>query len=57
MESFRASKDKAPETNLDGVVVKVLSYDDLIKNKRAVGRAVDQNDVEELERRRGAADG
>jgi predicted nucleotidyltransferase len=57
VESFRASNDKASETNLDGVVVKVLSYDDLIKNKRAVGRAVDQNDVEELERRRGTADG
>lgn len=52
VESFRASKALASETRLDGVVIRILSYDDLIKNKETLGRAVDKQDVEELRRRR-----
>ena len=55
VESFRASRENASETQLDGVVIRILSYEDLIKNKETVGRAVDQQDVEELRRRRGMA--
>lgn len=50
--SFRASMENASETRLDGVLIKILSYDDLIKNKETLGRAVDRQDVEELRRRR-----
>lgn len=53
LESFSASKQRASEMNLDGVTVKILSYDDLIANKQTLGRAVDLHDVDELKRRRG----
>jgi hypothetical protein len=47
------SKANAAETDLDGVVIRILGYDDIIKNKPTLGRAVDrQEDVEELGRRR-----
>jgi predicted nucleotidyltransferase len=38
---------------IDGVAVRVIALDDLIANKRAVGRAQDLVDVEFLERVRG----
>ncbi len=33
---------------LDGIKVNILSYDDMIKNKKASGRLKDQADVEQL---------
>lgn len=38
--------------NLDGLLVKFIGRDALIQNKRATGRAKDQGDAEELNKRR-----
>lgn len=46
---FDPCRARARETSIDGVSVPVLSLDDLIRNKRAVGRAKDLADVEALE--------
>lgn len=51
IESYMTSKANAAETDLDGVVIRILGYDDIIKNKETLGRAVDRQDVEELRRR------
>jgi hypothetical protein len=52
VKSFRESKRSAVKTQLDGVEVFVLGYDDLIKNKETVKRAIDLTDVEELRKRK-----
>ena len=39
------------QTEYDGVPVSVIGRDDLIRNKRAVGRQRDKDDVRRLERR------
>lgn len=38
--------------DIEGIPVSVIDYEDLLRNKRAAGRASDQADVETLERRR-----
>jgi len=48
LESFRASTEKAETIDIGGVTVKVLSYDDLILNKRTVNRKTDRSDIDEL---------
>jgi predicted nucleotidyltransferase len=45
---FATCYPRRVEAELDGVVVKFLSRDDLIANKRAAGRHKDLNDVERL---------
>jgi hypothetical protein len=46
------ARKSAVKTQLDGIDVFILGYDDLLKNKLAVNRDVDQLDVKELERRK-----
>lgn len=46
--SFRNSKLKAERTNVEGVNVDILCYEDLIANKKAVNRKIDQSDIAEL---------
>jgi len=52
LKSFRESKGNAEKFILDGVPLPVISFDDLILNKRAVNRNIDQTDIEELNRLR-----
>ena len=48
LNSFRDSLEKAETIDIGGVTVKVLSYNDLILNKRTVNRETDRSDIEEL---------
>jgi predicted nucleotidyltransferase len=48
LHSFQASKEKAETIDIGGVAVKVLSFDDLILNKRTVNRETDRSDIDEL---------
>ena len=48
LDSFRASKEKGESIDIGGVTIKVLSYDDLIFNKRTVNRKTDRSDIDEL---------
>ena len=48
LESFRLSKQEAETIDIDGVTLVVLSYQNLITNKQAVNRKVDQSDISEL---------
>jgi len=48
---FEEAYKNAREVNFDGIIIKVLSKSDLIKNKRASGRTKDLADIEELESR------
>lgn len=48
---FEPAYERAIETNLDGVRVRVPCIDDLIINKRATGRTKDLADAERLEGR------
>lgn len=52
LTSFRESKSNADKLTIDGVSFPVISLDDLILNKRAVNRKIDQSDIEELNRLR-----
>lgn len=52
LDSFRESKKRAEVLNLDGNVLLMLSYDDLILNKKAVNREIDRSDIDELAIRR-----
>ncbi len=47
--------ERAVSTSWDGVPVRVIGFDDLLTNKRAVGRKQDLADVEALERVRDLA--
>ena len=47
MNSFQDSQEKAETVDIGGVTVKVLSYNDLILNKRTVNRETDRSDIEE----------
>lgn len=51
LKSFSDCKLSASKTTLDGVDVLILGFDDLVKNKEAVNRKIDQLDVEELKKR------
>ena len=46
----RECKTNAQGPDLDGITVYILSLEDLILNKKAVNRAVDLSDAEELEK-------
>ena len=46
---FEEAFSRSIQADLDGVVFRVLSLDDLIANKKAAGRAKDLVDVETLE--------
>jgi predicted nucleotidyltransferase len=52
VNSYPTARKSAVKTQLDGVDVFILGYDDLLKSKIAVNRDVDQLDVKELEKRR-----
>jgi predicted nucleotidyltransferase len=47
---FRECKKNAKILELDGTTVHILSLEDLILNKKAVNRAVDLSDADELEK-------
>jgi predicted nucleotidyltransferase len=51
IKSFTESFKNASKTEIDGVHVFILSYEDLLKNKEASNRPIDKIDVEELKRR------
>lgn len=48
--SFRDCVDRAINVDIDGMSVPFISREDLLRNKRASGRAQDLADVEALER-------
>ncbi len=50
LNSFRECKDRAEIVEVDGLKLPVLSYDDLIINKRHINRINDQADIDELEK-------
>jgi predicted nucleotidyltransferase len=52
IESFSDAQRNAIKVVFGEIEVKVLGYDDLIKNKESVGRPNDLLDVEELKKRR-----
>ena len=47
---FEEAYSRSVDSDIDGIQVRVLSIDDLIKNKTAVGRSKDIVDVEALKR-------
>ena len=48
LNSFKASKGKTEAIDIGGVILPVIAYDDLILNKQAVDRKIDQSDINEL---------
>ncbi len=48
LDSFRNCKGKAETIDVGTVSLRILSYDDLIANKRGVNRKTDQSDITEL---------
>lgn len=46
---FEASYEKAQVREVEGISIKLIHYDDLIKAKRAAGRSKDKNDLENLD--------
>lgn len=48
LDLFRNCNSRAEITEIGGVPLRILSYDDLIKNKRSVNRKTDQSDITEL---------
>jgi predicted nucleotidyltransferase len=46
--SYRKSKTRAEKVSIEGVIVQVIAFDDLIANKRSVNRKSDKSDIEEL---------
>lgn len=50
--SFREAKAKAEILKLDDLEVRVMGYDELIRNKAATNRLKDQADIEELTKRK-----
>jgi hypothetical protein len=55
LNSFRESKKKSTSHFLDGNELYIISYDDLILNKKAISRQIDKSDVKALERKKGKA--
>jgi hypothetical protein len=51
--SFEEAWDRRTEADFGGVPARFLHIDDLLKNKRATGRATDLADCERLEEARG----
>ena len=52
LKSFRESARNADKVVIDGIPLTIISLDDLILNKRAVNRAVDHSDIDELNKLR-----
>lgn len=52
LDSFRDSKKNTSELRIGDSLVPVLGYEDLLKNKAAVSRAVDKSDLEALKKKR-----
>lgn len=52
LKSFRESKKNSTAHLLDGNQLYIISYSDLILNKKAISRDIDKTDVEELERKK-----
>lgn len=50
LDSFKKCKEEAETVDVGGVNVRILSIDDLILNKRAVNREIDQSDLNELDK-------
>jgi predicted nucleotidyltransferase len=50
LDSFRISMSKAETVNIDGNSMRIISYDDLIANKKVVNRKTDQADIEQLQK-------
>jgi predicted nucleotidyltransferase len=50
LDSYRACKERAEILDIGGATLRIVSYDDLIINKRAVNRKTDQSDIGELDR-------
>lgn len=50
LDSFRSSREKADTTDIDGVALRVLSYADVVTNKRVVNRRIDQSDIAGLKK-------
>lgn len=50
LDAFRISKQRAVRIDIEGVSLHILSFDDLVANKKAVNRKVDQSDIIELTR-------
>jgi len=48
LDSFRNCYSRTEIIDIDGTSVRILSYDDLIMNKRTVNRKTDQSDIDEL---------
>lgn len=48
LDSFSECKRNASKEVLDGNTLYILGYDDLIKNKMAVGRNIDKEDIKAL---------
>jgi predicted nucleotidyltransferase len=48
IEPFTACKKRAQEILLDGNEITIIGYQDLILNKKAVGRAIDEEDIRAL---------
>lgn len=51
LTSFSQCRKDATLITLDGNQLGIISYSDLLKNKEAVARAVDKQDIEELKKR------
>ncbi len=50
LDSFYECNRKAEVIDIGGVTLRILSYDDLITNKRRVNRSTDKSDIDELNR-------
>ncbi len=50
LDSFQESKKNAKKETLDGNELYILGYDDLIRNKMAVDRNIDREDIKELDK-------
>lgn len=46
--NFKQCYARRKEIKIDGIKVKIISFEDLVKNKKASGRHKDLNDVENL---------
>lgn len=49
VDTFQQCKSRCEEIILDGNTLYILGYDDLIRNKKALGRKVDKSDIQVLE--------
>jgi predicted nucleotidyltransferase len=47
--TYRECRSRAERVKIGDVVINVISYDDLIANKRSINRKMDQKDIDSLE--------